>query len=628
MKLRLLIGGAALALSSTLALAQPEDLLPDVFRDPPPSPAPSPAQRTPAPQPARTAAPAPAPTRTPTQRSAPAVQEAPDVSAPSRATPSPSAPSSSAARSGLPSDFPSLAEIEQMEEGEINELLGLRQPFDVPPAARRALSRIGVIARAEGGFPSQSLTAQPAELVRAAIENTRGPMVSRWGHILLRRALASRLDAPEGMDPVEFAAMRAALLNRMGEGTVARALVQDVDSSDYNQALADAAFDAYLATGDILGMCPVARLQPTLRDDGHWILTQAICSAYLGETRSAERRLDRALGTGEAPEIDVRLAQRYAGAAAEGDRAVNIEWSGVEEMTPWRYALARALGVELPSELEPVPLSRFAVSDALIPAVPLLDRVEAADYAASRGVLSSAAMVDLYSQVYANDAIAAGDKQGSQTLREAYVARDAAARLIAMRDLWGDGDDFGRQVLTAYAAARLPVSEALQDDAADIIGSMLTAGLDRNAVRWGNLVDEGSLGWALLALAQPGESVSFGRGGLDSFVDATGSGDLRKARFLLAGLAGLGRINNDAIADFSQRLGVDFARQSPWSERISLAGQHGNATLVALLAGLGMQGERWEQMTARQLYHIVHALRASGLEAEARMIAAEAVARA
>jgi hypothetical protein len=47
-----------------------------------------------------------------------------------------------------------------------------------------------------------------------------------------------------------------------------------------------------------------------------------------------------------------------------------------------------------------------------------------------------------------------------------------------------------------------------------------------------------------------------------------------------------------------------------------------------MLAGLGMQGSSWDRMTARHLYHIVAALRGVGLEAEARMIAAEAVARA
>jgi hypothetical protein len=52
-----------------------------------------------------------------------------------------------------------------------------------------------------------------------------------------------------------------------------------------------------------------------------------------------------------------------------------------------------------------------------------------------------------------------------------------------------------------------------------------------------------------------------------------------------------------------------------------------NAALVALLAGLGMQGEGWDRMTARHLFHIVSALNRVGLSAEARMIAAEAVAR-
>jgi hypothetical protein len=40
-----------------------------------------------------------------------------------------------------------------------------------------------------------------------------------------------------------------------------------------------------------------------------------------------------------------------------------------------------------------------------------------------------------------------------------------------------------------------------------------------------------------------------------------------------------------------------------------------------------MQGSGWDKMTARHLYHIVHALDQAGLDAEARMIAAEAVAR-
>ena len=194
-----------------------------------------------------------------------------------------------------------------------------------------------------------------------------------------------------------------------------------------------------------------------------------------------------------------------------------------------------------------------------------------------------------------------------------------------MQGLWDDGDQFiyGRQVLTAYAAARLPVSDIGDAAAARVIASMLAAGLDRNAMRWSNAVTEGSEGWALLALASPARG-DVDSGAVDTFID---DAQERKARFLLAGLAGLGRLDAGDVADFSDRLQVNFERRSAWSDKITRAGQIGNQGLVALLAGMGMQGTSWDRMTARQLFHIVRALNASGLEAEARMIAAEAVAR-
>ena len=76
-----------------------------------------------------------------------------------------------------------------------------------------------------------ALANQSDKLVRAVLSGTRGPMVSRWGHILMRRALASRLAAPLGMDPVEFAALRVGLLNRMGEFAAARAVVQATENA-------------------------------------------------------------------------------------------------------------------------------------------------------------------------------------------------------------------------------------------------------------------------------------------------------------------------------------------------------------------------------------------------------------
>jgi len=239
-------------------------------------------------------------------------------------------------------------------------------------------------------------------------------------------------------------------------------------------------------------------------------------------------------------------------------------------------------------------------------------------------------MVDLYSQLWSAE-IQRDARSRAVILREAYVAQDPADRLAAMQELWGSAGDgsaaYGRRVLTAYAAARLPVDEALIDNAADLVGSMLAAGLDRNAMRWGAAVPEGSEAWALLALAQPERETEVGSGAVQNFISDDTSAGQRKSRFLVAGLAGLGRLDIGTANSLAGRLGANLDRESVWSRQIGRAAELGNPTLVALLAGLGMQGSGWDKMTARHLFHIVRSLDRVGLGAEARMIAAEAVAR-
>lgn len=608
-KLLLAGGAAALALSSTFVLAQgsPESLLPPGFDEPTPAPSP-----TPTPRPTATGE-VPAPTST----SVPVIQDIPGVDE-----------TDPVAGIELPDDLPSLEELEAMDTDELDELLGLKPKFDIPAAARRSLARVGVIGPEEGGFATTSLAAQPASLVRAAIAGTRGPLVSRWGHILLRRALASRLAAPEGMDPVDFAAMRAATLNSIGEYTAARAIVQDVDTSNWNRALTDAALEAYVATADLTGACPAIQLQGSDRDEAQWQLWRSICAAFAGQGVRAGTDLNRALSRGTAPAIDVLLAQRYAGAAGNGRRAVNLEWDAVEEITPWRYALATALGAEIPENLlsdpEPYYLRVSAIAPMLAPAV----RAPGADRAAREGILSASAMVDLYSQIFGEEGLEGPAATTAANLREAYVGDAPAARLAAMEEIWSGGaGGYGRMVLTAYAAARMTPSDDYAEVAPRLIASMLAAGLDRDAMEWAPVVEDGSAGWALLALAQPiGENPVSG-GPLGEFVEADGSADKRKSRFLLAGLAGLGRIESGALETYSEEVGIDLTRETKWTRTIERAADVDNPALVALLVGLGMQGEGWDRMTARHLFHIVSALNRVGLSAEARMIAAEAVAR-
>src|SRR5690606_21693317 len=135
MRRSIVLAGVALAFTSTLAFAAPESLLPDVFDNPAPTPAPAPRP-----------APAPGPDTAPAQPGAdPVIQPLPGIA---------TAPTGPAPRVELPSDFLTLAELEEMDQGEIDELLGLKPKFDIPPAARRAVREVGVIAPDEGGFPT------------------------------------------------------------------------------------------------------------------------------------------------------------------------------------------------------------------------------------------------------------------------------------------------------------------------------------------------------------------------------------------------------------------------------------------------------------------------------------------
>jgi hypothetical protein len=180
-------------------------------------------------------------------------------------------------------------------------------------------------------------------------------------------------------------------------------------------------------------------------------------------------------------------------------------------------------------------------------------------------------------------------------------------------------------VTTARAAALIRPDDAHSGEADRLVASMMTAGLDKAAAGWANIVSEGSMGWALVALGAPGTGRSVEYGPLDDFYGNDNSAKAQKSAFLLAGLAGLGRVDAEAQADFAGDLEVNIARQTKWTQAITAAAERGEQGTVALMALAGLQAPSWSLVPANHLYYIVRSLRQVGLEAEARMIAAEAV---
>jgi hypothetical protein len=450
-------------------------------------------------------------------------------------------------------------------------------------------------------------------------------LASRWASIVLRRALLSRVPAPAGVQPVDWVAERAALLLKMGEADAARALVESVDVENYTPRMIEAASETALATADPAALCPLVGPARSMSQDQVWTLADGMCAALEGEAARAGAIIDQ-MRDRNGQSIDIQLAEKVVGAGAETRRAAELHWEGVGQVTPWRFGLASATGAVIPANLIDNAGPRIQAWLARAPMVPLERRLAAASTAAAIGVFSSHSLVEIYSmQLDQTDPAEAAGTVGAR-LRTAWIEQDPARRLEAMRSLWTESEApverQARLILTAGAAARIPASADYVSDAPNLIASMLSAGMDGEAGRWGSIVEANGASdkaWALLAVGAPRLNVAVDGGRISAFAAA----EQKAGPMLVAALAGLGRISMDQAASSGFRPGAGDV----WTAAIDRAAQERAPATVILLAGVGLQSAGWGDVPPDYLFRIVRALHAVGMDFEARMIAAEAVAR-
>ncbi|MFW2829726.1 hypothetical protein [Sphingomonas sp. ID0503] len=522
------------------------------------------------------------------------------------------------------------------DTGEDNSVVAEEDPAELaekelPSFARRDVSTVGFLTPDQGGYAEGAFGTTDGRYLATLLHRLNAPLPSRWGSILLRRALTSRVGAPAGVPAADWVAERAWTLLRMGEADAARMLVQGVDGDRYSPWLVSVAKQTALATGDPSALCPIAQAGLSAAPkDKSWRLVQAICAALSGEGGTATAMIER-VRQGSGRDIDLLLAEKVAGAGIGGRRSISIDWAGVDRLTAWRFGLANATGVAIPADLYPTAGGQVRAWAARAPMMTVRQRIPFARTAAALGVFSNAALVDLY----ANDAAEtdAMDIEGStaQTLRQAYVAADAGDRLTAIKAIWAKAsspqDRYAAAILTARAAARIAPSEDHDDDAAALIAAMFSAGLDIPAARWASVVTASGddAAWALLAVGAERPVVDSSTGRVEDYVDNAGDEGRHRAALLVAALAGLGRLPVAEVQRFDT-IGPIVARNR-WTDAIDLAAARGQPGTVAILAATGLQGRSWASIPAGHLYHIVAALRRTGQEGAARMIAAEAVAR-
>jgi hypothetical protein len=603
---RRLLGGAALAAAIAAfaipAIGQggqgsqsPESLLPPGFGDTP--------------------APAPTPGATPTP-GAPAVQP-------------PILPGAELPLTGEDAQATD-EDAEKTDEEKAAEAAAL----DMPDAVKRDPDLVGVLTPDNGGYQASEWGAVNARFASALMRDVKAPVASRWASILLRRVLLTQAPTPEGgVDGADWVAERAWLLLRMGEADAARLLVSSVDVDRYTPKMFDVAQQTALATADPAAMCGLTDRVPATADQTGWDLARAICAALTGDNGTAGAIIDTARRTGKSRGIDLLLAEKVVGVGG-GRRAINIQWDGVADLTAWRFGLANAVNVAIPTPLFNTVGPHVRAWQFRAPMIEPEQRLDFAVWAASFGVLSNAAYVDLIGQAYEAADPDTLEQTPGYRLRNAYSADDEGDRLDALRALWTESktdlERYARLVLTARAAARVAPSTDHADDAHNLIAAMLTAGLDDAARHWGPVADglgKGDDGWALLAVAAPERVVTVSQARASAYVGAQDS-ESRKGAFLVAALAGLGRISMDDAQALATEHNLPLGLQNPWTYAIDRAAATRQAGTVALLAAAGMQTLSWKAVHPAYLMHIIRALQRTGHEPEARMIAAEAITRA
>lgn len=564
------------------------------------------------------------------------VQNTADPPAPATPAPAPSTPQQPSPQpqpSPAPSQGPAESETSLVDAEDI-EAEPPPPPIEYPSHARRNPFTAGALDPVGLGLGEAPWGDSSGVFLSTLMRRMDTPLASRWAHIGLRNALLASARPPRGVNPVDWTAERAWLLLRMGEADASRMVVSGIDTDRFTPKMVQVAVQSALANSDPLALCGFT---DGIRKSEERVfpLVQAMCSALNGEPESAAAQIDSARRLGSVGGIDLALAQKVVGAASDTGRAVTIEWEPVEALTAWRYGLSTATAMSPPERLIDSGSPQLRAWYARAPLIPFQERLESARIAAGLGVFSSQALIDFYSWIY--DSTDPNDLGGTDSwqLRLAFAGRDLETRLTAMRRLWGRSDDRllreSSRALLGRSAARIRPNPELETDAPELIASMLATGLDDEAARWADAVQQmddeySDRAWAMLALGAP-HGVDTGAGRINAFIGRDQSPGRKRSALLVAGLLGLGKLDAGVASRLNSRYRLNIERASPWTQMIDAAARRRQPGSVLVLTGTGLQAPNFESVPSAHLFHIVMALRNTGQEFTARMIAAEALAR-
>ena len=511
---------------------------------------------------------------------------------------------------------------------------------------------IGTLGDGDGGLGAAMWAGTPRRVVDALIARLPVTVTSATMRALMRRLLLTRAAAPEGKgEPGRLVTERVRLLAAMGNLTDVSALLAGIPGRVEQADLLRTDTNAALLTGDNNRACSLARAQIADHDDVFWRETFIFCQVLAREQNKA------ALGVALLREMGIKDEPffRLVDGLSAG-QAVTLD--SLATPTPLHLAIARAAKARLPADViatrNPALLRAIATS----PNAAVEMRLEAAERAESLGALDSDTLRQLYTSVsFTEDQLAnpltraeaeVGPLSRALLFRTALVQTVPLAQAEAVTRALALARQGGRYASTARAfdqvMRKITPSAALMWFAPEAARAHLVTGALDAARGWLDLLRNGALFdpeaasalarlVPLARLAGLSEGVAPSAEALAAWWTAIGERpDGRdEAQLLFSLFAGLGEDVPESLweplMDESALTAGALPTAAVWDQmgRAAEAKRVGETVLAVLLA-LGDGGPA--QAHPIVLRRVVSAIRAVGLEKDARAIALEAAVAA
>lgn len=570
-------------------------------------------------------------------------QEAAPPSGPVRLTPRPPAPNQAAPNQAAPA-APAPAEAPAEAGSARREAL----PIETQELRAPNVEAVGLLDAASGSLGAAMWAGSSRATIARLLADLPAATPSATARALTKRLLLTPADVPGDPNGPSLLSARVERLMAMGEVESAVALLALAPARLANETTLKAKVEGLLLVFNEAAACKEIEHAPRESKDPFWLKAQILCRLLGGDKGKAQAQLG----------LDLLREQKGEDAAfvnlAEGMLGLNPPpLASLADPQPLHIALLRAAKKTPPADIVRARHPGVLRALALGPVLDLDTRLAAAERALALGVIEAEDVRRLYNGLQFTD------RELAQALTAADGDRGPRARALVFRATRMQTQPVARAELVAKAmaqavagnafltAARLyepliremPPGPGLVWFAPVAARALLGAGDAAAALPWIELAmaarapEDRPMQVLLAPLARLALPSQTGANGVAALLEAWMGQQKDVARdllFLRAGtLFGLLDALGDppgeawlALNEGSRLVALPLPRPALWHGlRLAESGKRLGETVLYALASLGEAGPASDPVT---LYRAVAALKALGLEREARQIAIEA----